>query len=158
MTNATHVYLSHQILEDMGARWKRGGRQHKVLHVLVNSQMGETAPTIRQRAGLAAGSSSNARHTLNELRLLGLVIATPGSDLWKASKKGLDVAMEIGAPPDVSVAKPKTSKQKMAELYQRPTYDGAELGQTCLRPGAYDAYSLPSIINGREVAPTWRNV
>lgn len=32
------------------------------------------------------------------------------------------------------------------------SYDGAELGRTCLRPGAYDALKLPSRISGREVS------
>lgn len=39
----------------------------------------------------------------------------------------------------------------------RPRYGEAytcpELGQTCLRPGAYDAFALPSIVQGRLVYP-----
>lgn len=33
----------------------------------------------------------------------------------------------------------------------RGIYDGRELGRTCVRPGAYDAYELPSLIGGRRV-------
>lgn len=33
------------------------------------------------------------------------------------------------------------------------TYDGAELGQTCQRPGAYDAFRHPSLIGGQLVWP-----
>ena len=33
------------------------------------------------------------------------------------------------------------------------SYTCPELGQTCLRPGAYDAYSLPSVVQGRLVYP-----
>lgn len=28
------------------------------------------------------------------------------------------------------------------------TYNGAELGRTCMRDGAYDAFDLPSLRNG----------
>jgi hypothetical protein len=28
-----------------------------------------------------------------------------------------------------------------------------ELGRTCTRPGAYDAMALPSLVNGRRLAP-----
>lgn len=31
------------------------------------------------------------------------------------------------------------------------TYDGKELGRTCVRPGAYDAYELPSLIGGKRI-------
>lgn len=30
-------------------------------------------------------------------------------------------------------------------------YDGRELGRTCVRPGAYDAYKLPSLIGSQRV-------
>lgn len=33
------------------------------------------------------------------------------------------------------------------------TYTGAELGRTCLRPGAYDAMAFPSLFNGRPRLP-----
>lgn len=33
------------------------------------------------------------------------------------------------------------------------SYDGAELGKTCQRPGAYDAYALPSLYGTRRVLP-----
>ena len=33
------------------------------------------------------------------------------------------------------------------------TYDGAELGQTCQRPGAYDAFRHPSLIGGQLAWP-----
>lgn len=34
----------------------------------------------------------------------------------------------------------------------RGTYDGRELGRTCVRPGAYDAYELPSLIGSKRVS------
>jgi hypothetical protein len=33
-------------------------------------------------------------------------------------------------------------------LWKRPTYSCPELGRTCFREGAYDAYDLPSIYAG----------
>ena len=35
----------------------------------------------------------------------------------------------------------------------RGTYDGKELGRTCLREGAYDAYELPSLYGRRRLVP-----
>lgn len=34
------------------------------------------------------------------------------------------------------------------EAMNRPVYLCPELGRTCRRPGAYDAYDLPSLYNG----------
>lgn len=31
------------------------------------------------------------------------------------------------------------------------TYEGKELGRNCVRPGAYDAYELPSLMGGKRV-------
>ena len=33
------------------------------------------------------------------------------------------------------------------------TYQGLELGRTCLRPGAYDAYEKPSLIGSHRIQP-----
>lgn len=35
----------------------------------------------------------------------------------------------------------------------RGTYQGAEMGRTCHRPGAYDAYDLPSVFGTQRVLP-----
>jgi hypothetical protein len=36
-----------------------------------------------------------------------------------------------------------------APTFMEGEYTGAELGRTCLRPGAYDAYDLPSLATGK---------
>lgn len=41
-----------------------------------------------------------------------------------------------------------TPKREFTNGNTRATYNGAELGRTCTRPGAYDAYALPSLIAG----------
>lgn len=44
---------------------------------------------------------------------------------------------------------PRTPKSTTPEgLWRRPTYSCPELGRTCYREGAYDAYELPSIYGG----------
>lgn len=42
----------------------------------------------------------------------------------------------------------KPSKDRIAAGTTVGTYDGAELRQTCLRPGAYDFMQCPSMIQG----------
>ena len=37
------------------------------------------------------------------------------------------------------------------------TYDGRELKNLCVRPGAYDAYKLPSMMAGQPVASKHRD-
>ena len=38
-----------------------------------------------------------------------------------------------------------TPVQVQPEIFKRPTYSCPELGRTCTRPNAYDAYDLPSV-------------
>lgn len=157
MSRATTM-INHPIMEELGLRWKRGGYQHRILYVLATSETGLVVATIRSRTGLIASNHASTRDGINQLREAGLVTVPPNSDLYRITKKGLDLSMEIGAPPTGTVTKVRSAKQKRAELYERPTYDGAELGKTCMRPGAYDAYTLPSLMGGKKVMPTWRNL
>ena len=45
-------------------------------------------------------------------------------------------------------ATPAVTPKPENDLFLRPIYKCPELGRTCLRPGAYDAYDLPSLYNG----------
>lgn len=48
--------------------------------------------------------------------------------------------------------RPSTGEKAGPRTYQGSgTYDGRELGRTCVRPGAYDAYQLPSMFAGKRV-------
>ena len=56
--------------------------------------------------------------------------------------------------------KKKYAKDKLPEIVQsgriewkHSVYTCPELGQTCLRPGAYDAFKLPSLMLGVLVYP-----
>lgn len=52
----------------------------------------------------------------------------------------------------VKAAEP-TQAERLAQLRERGFYDCPELGKTCNRPGAYDAFSLPSLMGGKLVQP-----
>ena len=56
------------------------------------------------------------------------------------------------APPKTTqVTKSPRVRKVLApvqEIFKRPVYLCPELGRTCTRPGAYDAYDLPSMYAG----------
>jgi len=56
--------------------------------------------------------------------------------------------------PISQIAKPKFKKTPApsSDLRSRPVYLCPELGRTCHRPGAYDAFQLPSLF-GDELKP-----
>jgi hypothetical protein len=61
-------------------------------------------------------------------------------------------------PPAESVRRPRPTGPTPSVAAPRnhhstETYDGAELGPTCNRPGAYAAYALPSMAFGERRAP-----
>ena len=45
-------------------------------------------------------------------------------------------------------AVPAITPKAENDLFKRPIYTCPELGRICMRPGAYDAYDLPSLYNG----------
>ena len=51
---------------------------------------------------------------------------------------------------DVLIGDPATGRNYQP---RSGSYDGAEMGQTCHRPGAYDAFALPSLYGTRRVLP-----
>lgn len=46
--------------------------------------------------------------------------------------------------------RPTASAETTGEIFKRDTYKCPELGRTCTRPGAYDAFDKPSIYAGQE--------
>jgi hypothetical protein len=60
----------------------------------------------------------------------------------------------------MNIKKPKYANPKVRNAatsanvdWKYSTYTCPELGQTCLRPGAYDAFKLPSLMQGVLVYP-----
>jgi hypothetical protein len=107
-------------------------------------ECGEAASTIEQLVsrGLAKIHKSSKRDgrstTLYAVTLKGMVALDAHS------------ATPAPAPPPVRGPEPPIA----APSTWTPTgYAGLELGRTCHRPGAYDAFSLPSMIGSERRVP-----
>ena len=48
---------------------------------------------------------------------------------------------------------PKPKKERVERFIPTGKYDGAELGRTCHRPGAYDFMEIPSLREGERIYP-----
>ena len=146
----TYRMLNSATLEEMKANnYRENSFEHRVLYLLANSDEPLMPKSIRDRINLVALSQTKVHNLLLDMKRLGLLIHNSDSDQWAISNKGLTVLIEVGHP-SVEVATPKrTPKEKRAEVYERPPYDGAELGPTVTRAGAYDAFALPSRMNNK---------
>ena len=84
---------------------------------------------------------------LAELEQNGMVvvIAQHGDEMWHITNAGRK-ALEGYIPV-------QKNKAKITAGTMSGTYDGAELRQTCMRPGAYDYLMYPSIYHGERVYP-----
>ena len=78
---------------------------------------------------------------LEQMEQHGLVISIEkqGDVVWHITNSGREA---------IEGHKFKPSKDRIANGNTVGTYDGAELRQTCLRPGAYDFMQCPSMIQG----------
>ena len=128
---------------------------HKILGHLNESDGYVSCAVIRAKIA-PSKRVSDIREQSVGLQKIGLVLCDT-QDRVALTKAGIEAYSELGLLA-VPSTKKRTVVQKKNELMSRPVYDPVELGRTCMRPGAYDAYALPSIINGRPVAPTWRSV
>lgn len=77
---------------------------------------------------------------LPEMAQKGLVVEI--QDLWHITQAGRDFLEQ----------KPvKKVLERIAAGTTKGTYDGKEMGETCLRPGAYDYKKYPSLMGGVRV-------
>lgn len=117
------ILKSHHL--DMLKRLTAGPRKHKSFtHGDTSSQLG-----------------FHYSNYLSQLEQHGLAISIEehGETMWYITNAGR-VAIEGH--------KFKPLKDKIAAGTTTGLYDGAELRQTCLRPGAYDFMQCPSMIQG----------
>jgi hypothetical protein len=129
-------------LEDIQLDFKVGSFQHKVIALL--SKLDGDATELRKSAGVTI-RIERVREILNDMKRAKLITST-GTDQWAITNQGLHVSVLMGSVPETSLVKKRSKSDKMAELYQREDYVPKELGMTCLRQGAYDAFILPSRI------------
>ena len=130
-------------LDDIQIDFRIGSFQHKVIALLSKSDS-DTA-YLRRDSG-ATIKMDRVREILNDMKRAKLITST-GHDTWAITNQGLHVSVILGSVPDTAlVIKQRSKTEKLAEVYQRENYVPKELGFTCLRQGAYDAFILPSRI------------
>ncbi len=125
----------------------RGSVPHRVLETLCeNGQL--SVPEIKNTAYVGDTAHRLRTIMLPDLMARGLV-KTAGGDEWAITEEGLARKLALG---DADIfRRTERRKSKAANVratMDRPVYLGDELGRVCMRPGAYDAFGLPSVING----------
>jgi hypothetical protein len=139
-------------IDELKLKYKHGGTQHKVIAYL--SKKDATPFDIRRDMGLIH-SIRDLRKVLLEMQRSKLVLSV-GDDLWSITTDGLHMSVMYGGVPEPTRRKRGTGKQ--SEVLTREPYKPNELGFTCHRPGAYDAFLLPSRMGNRLVYPNGREV
>lgn len=147
----TGRYIHSETLQEMGVNELRENcYEQRILFLLANSDESFMPRSIKDRiGGTGSRSDTKIRDILLNMKRWGLVLNDTSTDHWSITHKGIKVLTELGHPTR-SVALPvRTPKEKRSELYDRPIYDGKELGPTVVRAGAYDAFNLPSRMSDR---------
>lgn len=128
---------------------------HKILAHL-NEAEGYVSCAVLRSALAPLKRVSDIREQVINMQRAGLVLCD-AQDRAALTKVGIEAYSELGLL-SLSPSKKRSAGQKKNELMRRPIYEPKELGRTCFREGAYDAYELPSLMNGRRVLPTWRSL
>jgi hypothetical protein len=134
----------------------RNSATHRILAALAAND-GLTAGQIKNVAALSIRLVDLKGTKMLDLIRKGWVISV-GMDIYRLTNAGLDVKMGLGEAR-IKEGVSRTASEKKAEVFERPLYEPIELGRTCNRPGAYDAFDLPSRMfdgllyrDGRKVA------
>lgn len=144
-------YIYSETLNEMGvSELRENCYEQRILFLLANSEVSLMPRSIKDRiGGTGSRSDTKIRDILLNMKRWGLVLNDTSTDHWSVTHKGIKVLTELGHPTR-SVALPvRTPKAKRSEVYERPPYDGKELGPTVTRDGAYDAFKLPSRMNNQ---------
>ena len=90
---------------------------------------------------------------LTPLRIEGFLVSL-ACDKWGLSDKGFEevrrARLEAVPVKPGFVGVPAAPRRVVIPTH---LYQGKELGKTCTRPGAYDAYAIPSLILNKRMAP-----
>lgn len=126
-------------IEEIRTQYKLGGVQHRAINALAKHDLN----TFELKAMI--GSKLPAPELRAHLKALvrNKVLLSVGDDSWSITTLGLNVSVLLGPVPDNTTRKRNTA-DRICTGNATGTYMGEELGHTCLRPGAYDAYLLPS--------------
>jgi hypothetical protein len=139
-------------IEEVRAKYKQGGVHHKIISAVSKHDL-DTFEIRRD-----CGSNMNATDFRKELNRLARekVLLSVGNDTWSITTLGLHLSVMLGAPSDYATRRRKANADRISNGNSTEVYVPVELGFTCLRPGAYDAFLLPSVRGGRRYYPNGR--
>lgn len=124
--------------------FKSQGIHHRILAAVCRED--RSCALIKTNARLSV-TVERVRQVMQEL-LRAKLVRSVGSDCWSVTELGLHVNLRMGDAFKNLKIEGSAAPRSQAN---RVDYDGKELGRTCYRPGAYDAYDLPSIIGPQRV-------
>lgn len=127
-------------IDDIRAKYKLGGVQHKIIAALCKHDMDTFELKSFIQSKLPA---PDLRRHINAL-VRDKVLLSVGNDTWSITTVGLNISVLLGAVPDNVALRRRNMADRICNGNATGTYMGEELGRTCFRPGAYDAFLLPS--------------
>lgn len=137
--------------DDLKTKFRPNSFQHKVIAIL--SKEDGTSASLRRDTGTGC-NKQRAEEILESMKYDGL-IRSVGNGTWSITNGGLHISVTLGPVSKNSITK-RSTEEKASELFKREEYVPTELGFTCLRQGAYDAYILPSRIADTLYYPSGR--
>lgn len=137
-------------IDEVRTKYKHGGLHHRVIAAVSKHD----ADTFELRRD--SGSTLNATEFRKELNKLvrEKILLSVGDDTWSITTHGLHASVMLGAVPERK--RRSSSTDRITNVNSRELYEPVELGFTCLRPGAYDAFLLPSIRGNKRYYPNGR--
>lgn len=138
-------------IDEIRSQYKIGSVQHRAINALAKHDLSTSEVKV------AIGSKLPANDLRAHLKALvrSKVLLSVGEDSWSITTMGLNISVMLGPVPDGATRR-RTNPDRICNGNAGGTYKGEELGHTCLRPGAYDAFLLPSIQGGRRHYPNGR--
>lgn len=125
----------------------KGSAHHRILVALAaHGQL--TTEEIRTIAQIGGTVDKLHSGTLAFMRNEKLIEPT-AIGTWAITNEGLSVRLLLGNT-EIAVFK-RTAASRRAEVMNREPYVPVELRRNCQRPGAYDAFDLPSLMGGQRV-------
>lgn len=141
-------------IDEVRGKYKLGGLHHRMIAALSKQDMGAMELKTVIKATLP---SHDFRAELKRLAREKLVLDT-GNDTWSITSAGLNASVLLGAVPTIPRRSRKSTSDRICNGNSTEEYVPSELGFTCQRHGAYDAFLLPSRIGNRLHYPNGRVV
>lgn len=133
----------------MDSKYRASSAHHKVLAILMR---GETHVDKLHKAS-ATLSQSRPKFQVDVIAPMianGDVRQLTGQKMYGITNQGAEVFLTLQdrKPVFLDVQRAEQRTIKNNSMRDRPDYDGKELDQICMRPGAYDFLKCPSLVQG----------